>query len=596
MADQSEDMDRSQAPDGFPSRNDSAISSAESDASSVAEDQLSDSNSDAIAPSENPSADPDQNTIASPGEEGERPTPSLQTLPQELRDEIYSYLLDADAVKYTPDYKSYSHSFGYSDVGSTAHTYRFETALLSINKFFAEDARRYFTSKNVFTIFNFHCPGMRHMLHICDVPVVADHGLDDFDGHTFSVELCWTQGLPPIPTRPSIDDGYDDQWYANPGDDSWIPIYGDRLDEELACLADCHPEDPDGLVLILEQDLPKLWSMLRLAFLLSIHNSPSIITQPGEQLKTYQHQDIRSVAMMNLSENDSLPTQDLLPDRKGKFLRGVKTVTGAGYHLTLHGFNNQEAEEVRSSTAPDFVWLRAWQWDAFDVLNTLKQHIDDLARKDHYGAAEARYNFLASFCDPSIYDTAQSPAKNSRTRHQNVASSEGPECISAAARVGALALDIKMSQAWILMKKNQTYEALIASECLLDDISTPGTCSAILQDSVRHLFLLAKTLEVIARSAQAEHDCATLAPFTLAELRQLSQDDEYDDYVLHDIAMLSSKLERSSEYGTTSAIAILGQSVSWDGILRGLSIFTLPFRPFDSKADHITQRPAGLKS
>lgn len=109
--------------------------------------------------------------------------------------------------------------------------------------------------KNYFILFDFRCAGMRHLLHISDFPTVADHSVERFPGYSFSIDLCWTEGVP------SISPPHNDI----PGDTA-MAAHGDRNEEEITTLTEPQEYERDGTILRHERDLPRFWQMLRFLF------------------------------------------------------------------------------------------------------------------------------------------------------------------------------------------------------------------------------------------------------------------------------------------------------------------------------------------
>ncbi|KAF7192689.1 hypothetical protein HII31_05961 [Pseudocercospora fuligena] len=580
MADQVGSLDKSQVSDGISSRKDSIEPSAVADHTRIAETALADSD-------EEPSSEDEQSQIANDSismsaharmveyfrlkapsvEETERPRPSLQNLPQEMRDEIYSYLLDADTVKYTPDYKSFCHSSDYSIHGGTAHTYRFHTGLFGVNKEVAANSHKYFLSQNSIVEFKFVCPGIRRLLNICGVPILADHGFDEFEHHSFTIAFFSRRILPRV-----FD--YSD---PNAADENQVPDLernGDWDDEEFAERAEGKAESVCGTVLLLQKDLPKLWEMLRLLFQFNVPPTAPLASEAGHNIilaEISKQIGDMTIAVSRYEEN--MPPS-FAKQRTTDFLQGLSTVTGSGYTLAFHGIDLRDTQQVKLDMAPEIIWLRAREWDVFELLNTMKQQADELTVNGNFEAGECRYRLLQSLTDPDAHW-----ANETQDSH----------AVTASKLVEHLHFDILLSLAWLLLRHGQTPDAL----GLFDDISeTPNNIDEFNDAFENRLEHFDAITDFMVCADDKPHEVYRAANVALNRLKGLPE----DEHVSHDIALLSTKLGLTPPPGTPNILIALARHASWQAILCSLSVFALPFRPFHSKADDLDQtRPAGLK-
>ncbi|KXT04184.1 hypothetical protein AC578_96 [Pseudocercospora eumusae] len=569
-------MDKMQDSGGLLSRKDSIEPSALANDPRIAETALPESDEEASSEDEQSQIANDPASMRSHArmveyfrlkapsmEETERPRPNLQNLPQEMRDEIYSYLLDADTVKYTPDYKSFSHSSEYSEYGGTAHSYRFHTGIFGVNKEVAANSHKYFLSQNSIIKFNFVCPGMPRLLHVGDVPILADHSFDYFDHYSFKISLSSLKGLPEILTWDS-------------GDMHEVPTLernGDWDDEALAELAESKEEDFHGSVLLLQQDLPKLWEMLRLIFLFSAPPTATLAFEAGNAMVVEKIAGESSDIAMAVSRHEENIPRSFLEQRTADFLRGLSTVTGAGYRLTLHGFDPRDTAQVQLDMAPEMIWLRAYGWDRFELLRTMKRRTDQLAMDGNLDAGELRYEFLQKLTDPEQHWSSET---------------QDAQVVNASILVEHLHVDVKLSRVWLMLRRELIYDAL----ALFDDIydtTAIGDFNDTFEDHRDHIGAITDFMMCADDRSYEVHRAAHEA---LNRLQSLPE----DEHISHDIDLLSTKLGLSPPPGTPSTLIALARHVTWQAVFHSLSVFALPFRPFHSTAYDLDQtRPEGLK-
>ncbi|KAK4544794.1 hypothetical protein LTR36_004043 [Oleoguttula mirabilis] len=100
-------------------------------------------------------------------------------VPIELRDHIYSFLLDHEKTRAQPYHTRPQNERGtQSEVNlrdkSVAHTYRFHTNILAVNKTINEEAKQELHRSNVFVVVSWVWPNLGSILHAFDVPIVTE--------------------------------------------------------------------------------------------------------------------------------------------------------------------------------------------------------------------------------------------------------------------------------------------------------------------------------------------------------------------------------------------------------------------------------------
>ncbi|KAI5357922.1 hypothetical protein Slin15195_G062500 [Septoria linicola] len=104
-------------------------------------------------------------------------------LPRELRDYIYGYLLDAEEVKFRPHDRTRDStttegaaiSRASNRSCSTAHTYRFSTNILAVNKQIHAEASILLHSANTFIAISHRWPNLSILKHRYDVPILSEN-------------------------------------------------------------------------------------------------------------------------------------------------------------------------------------------------------------------------------------------------------------------------------------------------------------------------------------------------------------------------------------------------------------------------------------
>ncbi|KAK3722984.1 hypothetical protein LTR37_002130 [Vermiconidia calcicola] len=282
-------------------------------------------------------------------------------LPRELRDEIYSYLLDARRVKYTPppDRKA-AHSKMYSNCSGRAHTYKFFTAVLRVNKTIGAEATECLYARQAFILVSFDMPDFSRMLHMANVPIIADDKLEKFKRHVVSVDVKWT-------------------------DHPYFTVAQTVHDKKL---------DPEqGFVLMLEVEFRRLCEMLRFLCQYTLPRCVYVTSRADTELDARVVQATQ-MAHIKVTYHEAGAKALSMPQQAG-VLRTLAIVIGGGYKLSLSGFSDHSlARGVKATMAPAIAWPRALEWDRLETAMQKKAEADELANKGDWAGAISRYSVL----------------------------------------------------------------------------------------------------------------------------------------------------------------------------------------------------------
>jgi hypothetical protein len=136
---------------------------------------------------------------------------NLGKLPPELRDHVYSFLLDGTKVQYTPetgflreDSKA-THSNHYNNWFGRAHTYDFDMSIMDVCTTLTAEAKQFLYWQNNFVLVRFTMPGFLKAISLWEVPIVTEEQVrrstqsdkyPDFDHWSLLIELRWQRVLP----------------------------------------------------------------------------------------------------------------------------------------------------------------------------------------------------------------------------------------------------------------------------------------------------------------------------------------------------------------------------------------------------------------
>ncbi len=101
-------------------------------------------------------------------------------LPRELRDMIYGLLLNADKVQDAPYHTRHRAELARNK--RVAHTYRFHTNVLQLNKTISAEAHEELFRSQRFIVVSYQWPGFSDELHAYDVPIASEDQKVSTDG------------------------------------------------------------------------------------------------------------------------------------------------------------------------------------------------------------------------------------------------------------------------------------------------------------------------------------------------------------------------------------------------------------------------------
>ncbi|KAK4503001.1 hypothetical protein PRZ48_006428 [Zasmidium cellare] len=302
-------------------------------------------------------------------------------LPQELKDEIWSYFLDGEVVqqtcrrKYQPaghfstkdtrnfDWPHPEHGCLELLKGTKPRPYNFQLSISSINKAIRGDTLNFLAQRNTFVLVRYNCPALRAYLEQLHVPIVAHDGLQYFSCHNLEINIDWKY---PSFQAPSV--------YS--------------------------PPNPPRSLLMLEKDLGNFWLVLRL---LCQKIKPSVVVfdaLPGRVSSIY------NVRYEELDEWVGVPAvtvsgrsaeyRELMPKMDRHFLDQIESVVGLGYNIRFHGLEVEPPRlfQLQKVIAPSIICSTARETFHLDTLVQIKKQADILAVAGDHEAAEVIFGCI----------------------------------------------------------------------------------------------------------------------------------------------------------------------------------------------------------
>ena len=239
-------------------------------------------------------------------------------LPRELRDRIYGFLLEAGTTK------------------------KLHVSILRANKTIGAEATKYLYGENAF--------------------VLVDYNMPAFYVATSLVGLSNLQSMDTYPFKHQCLE-VDIQWPQAP--------YTDSLEDE-----DPNKQTKKGIVLMLLEDMPKLWETLGFLCGQAFPDAALVSTCRDERLSLHRTKmrckpavkvEARHTAYRKSPEGD-----------KACVLQGIDMALGAGYHLQVVDANGLVLE-TPAAIAPSIIWPRAFLESRTKVARKLKKLGDELA-------------------------------------------------------------------------------------------------------------------------------------------------------------------------------------------------------------------------
>lgn len=116
-------------------------------------------------------------------------------LPQELKDEIWSYLLDGQKLQRTPPGGRQSDPHRCELTHKWRPAYKFRTNILAVNKTIGGNASKFLIKRNTFVTIRYDCGALSTCLEHLQIPLVAWKNLPNFQNHAFELNIDWRADL-----------------------------------------------------------------------------------------------------------------------------------------------------------------------------------------------------------------------------------------------------------------------------------------------------------------------------------------------------------------------------------------------------------------
>lgn len=270
-----------------------------------------------------------------PAEESEHTRLTLETLPPEIKNEIFSHLLLGAKVKYSTN-------------GSwPGYRYKFDTTIMRVNKQMKQDAETYLHAQNEFALIS---------------------------SKFFAFEIDRKRFLPTVATAKAA------RSFKSPSIEATITHIGTPL-----CVC-CNPakhcdKDRATHALFLVADIEHMIRELRLKF----HMWPSkpiyIISEtdesPIEHIPVNVDTQVKIVWKVNPSQRQDLTLAERRA-RQTRLLAPLDFPTGSGKKISVVGVDKDIARKVTDQPMPRILSIDAVGWDLFHLLKAQKKHLDSV--------------------------------------------------------------------------------------------------------------------------------------------------------------------------------------------------------------------------
>ncbi|KAG9697863.1 hypothetical protein KCU95_g5300, partial [Aureobasidium melanogenum] len=306
--------------------------------------------------------------------ESEHTKLTLEALPPEIKNEIFSYLLLGAKVKYSTN-------------GSwPGHKYRFDTTIMRVNKQLSQDAKTYLRGQNDFALIS---------------------------SKFFAFEIDRKRFLPTVATGKAA------RSFKGPSIEATITHVETPL-----CVC-CNPKkhkDKDRAThaLFLVADLQHLIRELRLTF----HMWPSkpiyVISEPSispvEHIPVNVDTQVKVVWKVHPS-----PRQDLtVAERRARQTRLIAPLdfpTGSGKNISVLGADKDIARKVTEQEMPRILSIDAVGWDLYHLLKAQKKHLDTILSQEPPSFASLIHSYTDLACAGWQLDITGQWRYASVTRH-----------------------------------------------------------------------------------------------------------------------------------------------------------------------------------
>ncbi|KAK6003182.1 hypothetical protein QM012_001027 [Aureobasidium pullulans] len=267
--------------------------------------------------------------------ENERPKLTLETLPPEIKNEIFSHLLLGAKVKYSTN-------------GSwPGHKYKFDTTIMRVNKQLNQDAMTYLYGHNDFALIS---------------------------SKFFAFEIDRKRFLPTVAT------GKPARSFKSPSIEATIT----HLETPL-CVC-CNPEkhkDKDRAThaLFLVADLEHLIRELRLTFHMwpskPIYVISDTTVSPVEHIPVNVDTRIKIVWKVHPPHRQDLTVAERRA-KQTRLLAPLDFPTGSGKKVSVVGVDKDIARKVTEQLMPRILSIDAVGWDLYHLLKAQKNHLDTI--------------------------------------------------------------------------------------------------------------------------------------------------------------------------------------------------------------------------
>jgi hypothetical protein len=284
----------------------------------------------------------DTPSIVSQSIESDRAKLTLETLPPEIKNEIFSHLLLGAKVKYSTNGEW------------PGHKYKFHTTIMRVNKQMKENAAAYLHSQNEFALIS---------------------------SKFFAFAVDRRRFLPVVAVGKAA------RTFKSPAIEATISHIGGTI-----CVY-CNPQehkvkDRATHALFLVADLVHLVRELRLTY----HMWPSkpiyIMSEfgatPVEHIPVNVDTQIKLVWKVNPSHRQDLTVGERRA-RQTRLLDPLDFPTGCGKTISVIGVDKDIARKITDQEMPRILSIDAVGWDLYNLLKAQKRHLDTMLSQDsHY--------------------------------------------------------------------------------------------------------------------------------------------------------------------------------------------------------------------
>lgn len=335
--------------------------------------------------------------------------PTLETMPLEIKHEIFSYLLLGRNLKVPITDKDFP-AFGYA----------WEKAILRVNKRIGVEAKAYLYSANTFVAVTYLWHQFDMFRTLAGVGIVTEQDHEKFEHH--QVDIYFQHGERPaeavathiIHTGPESNcklcylSSYEDllsfisQRYA-------ITPSKETTDVEKAI--------PSGSFILLHEDFQILCRTLQLMVYLKAGHAITIMSRPDVSPVKYRYSHQRRVSVVGVSLRTTayspMLTEPQKLSRQKKILGSLSCLCSSSLRVRFkEGVDGKVSLALTKAMTPTIAWFDALGWELHDGLCKNKILLDELLQigcGDH-GGLYAMYMALAmqGHCNNSLFELVPS--------------------------------------------------------------------------------------------------------------------------------------------------------------------------------------------